>query len=72
MRSSPYDEYVTMLQRAGLDRTNLGGQWTRASESALRNAAPMASPFAESGYFAAGPANGDRVPVWSCSEGVAW
>jgi murein DD-endopeptidase MepM/ murein hydrolase activator NlpD len=54
LRSSPYDEYVAMLQRAGLDKTNLGGQWTAASESALRSAAPIGSPFAESGYFAAG------------------
>src|SRR5215210_4922896 len=54
MRSSPYDEYVAMLERAGLDKTNLGGQWATASESALRSAAPIVSPFAETGYFAAG------------------
>jgi murein DD-endopeptidase MepM/ murein hydrolase activator NlpD len=54
VRTSPYDQYVAMLQRAGLDKTNLGGQWTAASDSALRNAAPIVSPFGESGYFAAG------------------
>src|SRR5215203_1025339 len=53
LRSSPYDEYVTMLQRAGLDKTKLGGLWTAASESAVRSAAPIVSPFSESGYFAA-------------------
>ena len=25
LRSSPYDQYVAMLERAGLDKTNLGG-----------------------------------------------
>ena len=54
LRSSPYDQYVAMLQRAGLDKTSLGGLWTAASESALRSAAPIVSPFAETGYFAAG------------------
>jgi peptidoglycan LD-endopeptidase LytH len=54
LRSSPYDQYVAMLERAGLDKTQLGGQWVAASESALRSAAPIVSPFAESGYFAAG------------------
>ncbi len=53
-RSSPYDQYVAMLQRSGLDKTNLGGAWTAASASALRSAAPITSPFAETGYFAAG------------------
>ena len=43
-----------MLHRAGLDKTSLGEQWTAASESALRSAAPIVSPFTESGYFAAG------------------
>ncbi len=52
--SSPYEQYVAMLARAGLDKTNVGGQWTAAGDSALRNAAPIVSPFAESGYFAAG------------------
>src|SRR5215203_3848382 len=54
LTSSPYDEYVAMLERAGLDKTNLGARWTAASESALRTAAPIVSPFSESGYFAAG------------------
>jgi murein DD-endopeptidase MepM/ murein hydrolase activator NlpD len=54
LRSSPHEQYVAMLQRAGLDKTTLGAQWTGASESALRSAAPIVSPFAESGYFAAG------------------
>jgi len=54
LHSSPHDQYVAMLERSGLDKTNLGSQWTAASESALRTAAPIVSPFAESGYFAAG------------------
>src|SRR5215207_6832663 len=53
LRSSPYDQYVAMLRQAGLDATNLGRQFRAASETALRNAAPIVSPFAESGYFAA-------------------
>src|SRR4051794_14248171 len=54
LQSSPYEQYAAMLQRVGLDKTSLGEQWTAASESALRSAAPIVSPFAESGYFAAG------------------
>ena len=53
LMSSPYDEYASMLRGAGLDKTTLGEQWTAAGESALRSAAPVVSPFAESGYFAA-------------------
>ncbi len=53
LMSSPYDEYASMLRGAGLDKTTLGEQWTSAGASALRSAAPVVSPFAESGYFAA-------------------
>ncbi len=53
LMSSPYDDYASMLRGAGLDKTTLGAQWTAAGESALRSAAPIVSPFAESGYFAA-------------------
>lgn len=53
LMSSPYDEYASMLRGAGLDKTTLGERWMSAGASALVNAAPVASPFAESGYFAA-------------------
>jgi murein DD-endopeptidase MepM/ murein hydrolase activator NlpD len=53
LTSAPYDEYASKLRAAGLDTTTLGVQWTAAGESALRSAAPVVSPFAESGYFAA-------------------
>lgn len=53
LRSSPYEEYAAMLHDAGLDKTALGREWTAAGVSALRSAAPVASPFTESGYFAA-------------------
>ena len=53
LTSSPHDEYASMLRGAGLDTTTLGAQWTTAGEAALRSAAPVSSPFSESGYFAA-------------------
>jgi peptidoglycan LD-endopeptidase LytH len=53
LRSTPHDEYAAMLRRAGLDKTTLGRQWQAASDLALRAAAPIASPFAETGYFPA-------------------
>jgi len=53
LMSSPYDEYASMLRGAGLDKTALGERWMSAGASALINAAPVVSPFTESGYFAA-------------------
>lgn len=49
---SPYEAYVETLQRAGLDTTALGRDWLRASARAAEQAARVALPFSETGYFA--------------------
>lgn len=49
--ASPRDGYTEMLQRAGLDQTALGRDWTRAGEQALQTAVAAAPPFLETGYF---------------------
>lgn len=49
--TSPYESYVASLQRAGLDVTALGLDWTQAGERALVQATTATLPFRETGYF---------------------
>jgi peptidoglycan LD-endopeptidase LytH len=50
---SPYERYASVLRNAGLSETALGVKWLAVGELSLRDAVPITSPFAESGYFAA-------------------
>lgn len=53
MRSTPHERYSAMLRTAGLDRTGLGADWTRASLNALQRPVEITTPFRETGYLPA-------------------
>lgn len=76
---TPRERFVSRLREAGLHESALGERWLAAGDSAPREAAPVATPFREAGYFdAAEPRavayrwpvrRGQRAMVVVASEG---
>jgi murein DD-endopeptidase MepM/ murein hydrolase activator NlpD len=54
--SSAHERYADGLQRAGLDSTALGRDWTSAAATSIRQPLTVSLPFREVGYFAANEA----------------
>jgi murein DD-endopeptidase MepM/ murein hydrolase activator NlpD len=54
--ASAHERYADGLERAGLDSTALGRDWTLAAASSIRQPLTVSLPFREVGYFAANEA----------------
>lgn len=48
---TPYEQYVSSLNKASLQQTLLGKRWLEAGEKSLRDSLYVALPHAEKGYF---------------------
>ncbi len=53
LKTSPYDDYVQSLGKAGLKETALAKEWVKAGEQALKDSITINLPFTETGFFEA-------------------
>jgi peptidoglycan LD-endopeptidase LytH len=53
LKTSPYEEYVLSLHRAGLREASLTKKWTQAGDRIFRDSILITLPFTESGFFEA-------------------
>jgi murein DD-endopeptidase MepM/ murein hydrolase activator NlpD/SH3-like domain-containing protein len=53
LKTSPYDDYVQSLGKAGLKESALAKQWIKAGEQALNDSILVTLPYAETGFFEA-------------------
>lgn len=53
LKTSPYEEYVQSLGKAGLKETVLAREWIKAGEQALKDSIFVTLPFTETGFFEA-------------------
>jgi murein DD-endopeptidase MepM/ murein hydrolase activator NlpD len=51
LKTSPYEDYVQSLKKAGLKETRLAKAWIDAGNQALHDSILVTLPFAETGFF---------------------
>jgi len=51
LKTSPYDDYIQSLSKAGLKETPLAKEWIKAGEQALKDSIAVSLPFTEAGFF---------------------